>query len=227
MGEYEQRIEWRRRHELPRFRDNSRLRAMTVATFYRQQCEFLGRGRLPCAVPGKPVVGNCRCTFLQLNSSYCEFTNPARTSRRWMLNHAVERHSIYFSSHFPETSAGRVGRVGDEFACSYIRERQPENNVDILNTTELAPEASTFAEDLVIDSDTPNIRLHLRHKGLASRTVFPAAKTLLMMHGATYVAVNVRLPGGLSTRSRGRIGASRLIMFGGNKSRLSVSYPNA
>jgi pimeloyl-ACP methyl ester carboxylesterase len=60
--------------------------------------------------------------------------------------------------------------------------------MEILNTDERCTEASIFAEDLMIDSDTPGVRLHLRHKRLASRTSFSAEKTLLMMHEATYAS---------------------------------------
>jgi pimeloyl-ACP methyl ester carboxylesterase len=57
-----------------------------------------------------------------------------------------------------------------------------------LSTNRPALEAAIFAEDLMIDSDTPNIRLHLRHKRLACRSSFSVEKTLLMMHGATYAS---------------------------------------
>ena len=47
-----------------------------------------------------------------LVSMFREFPEAARTSRRWMLNHAVKSGAIYFSSHLPETSVGRI--TGDK-----------------------------------------------------------------------------------------------------------------
>lgn len=47
-----------------------------------------------------------------LVSLFCEFPEAARTSRLWMLDHAVKSGATYFSSHFPETSAGRI--TGDK-----------------------------------------------------------------------------------------------------------------
>lgn len=58
--------------------------------------------------------------FPQLNSIYCESTERARISRRWVLNYAAERQAIYFSTHFPESSAGRISRRGDAFAWRYL-----------------------------------------------------------------------------------------------------------
>lgn len=46
-------------------------------------------------------------------------------------------------------------------------------------------------ENLTIDSDTPGIRLHLRHKRLASRTHFAADRTVLLMHGATFASASL------------------------------------
>jgi hypothetical protein len=39
---------------------------------------------------------------------FCEFPEAARTSRQWILDQAVKDGAIYFSSHFPETSVGRI-----------------------------------------------------------------------------------------------------------------------
>lgn len=58
--------------------------------------------------------------FPQLNSIYCEFADQARNSRSWMLDYAAERQAIYFSSHFPESSAGRISRTDDAFAWCYL-----------------------------------------------------------------------------------------------------------
>lgn len=58
-------------------------------------------------------------------------------------------------------------------------------------TQPLARAATTpaiAAEDLLIPSDTAGISLHLRRKRLASLSRFPAERTVLMMHGATYAS---------------------------------------
>ncbi|GGC48100.1 alpha/beta hydrolase [Chelatococcus reniformis] len=44
------------------------------------------------------------------------------------------------------------------------------------------------AEDLMIPSDTAGIALHLRRKHLAAVSAFPAERTVLLMHGATYAS---------------------------------------
>lgn len=49
------------------------------------------------------------------NSVYCTDGNQARASRRWALDYLAEKHALYFSSHFAETSAGEVTRSGDKF----------------------------------------------------------------------------------------------------------------
>lgn len=43
-----------------------------------------------------------------------------------------------------------------------------------------------FSETFAIDSDTAGIKLWLRHRRPAEKTVFDAAHTVLLMHGATY-----------------------------------------
>jgi glyoxylase-like metal-dependent hydrolase (beta-lactamase superfamily II) len=55
-----------------------------------------------------------------LRSVYCEFLEPARASRRWALEYAAELHSLCFSTHFPESSAGRISRHGDTFHWQYV-----------------------------------------------------------------------------------------------------------
>ena len=55
-------------------------------------------------------------------------------------------------------------------------------------------------DDLMIPSDTPGIALHLRHKRLQANAPFPAERTVVLVHGATYSSgslFDVRL-GGLS-----------------------------
>lgn len=49
------------------------------------------------------------------NSRYCEFPDQARAARNWALEYAAERHSMFFSGHFPESSAGTVTRYKDRF----------------------------------------------------------------------------------------------------------------
>lgn len=44
------------------------------------------------------------------NSVFCEFQEDAQSSRLWALNHAADHSAIFFSSHFPGSSVGRVER---------------------------------------------------------------------------------------------------------------------
>jgi glyoxylase-like metal-dependent hydrolase (beta-lactamase superfamily II) len=53
------------------------------------------------------------------NSVFCEFHDEARASRRWALEHAAERNRLFFTTHFAESSAGRVGRIGERFTWTY------------------------------------------------------------------------------------------------------------
>lgn len=53
------------------------------------------------------------------NSVYCEDPEKARVSRRWALEYLADRHALFFSSHFAETSAGYVTRKGDRFAWQF------------------------------------------------------------------------------------------------------------
>ncbi|WP_316176373.1 MULTISPECIES: MBL fold metallo-hydrolase [unclassified Bradyrhizobium] len=53
------------------------------------------------------------------NSVYCEFPDAARSSRQWALNHAAETGSLVFTTHFAESSAGRISRDDDRFAWQF------------------------------------------------------------------------------------------------------------
>lgn len=53
------------------------------------------------------------------NSRFCADPDPARASRRWLLEEAAERAALVFTAHFANTSAGRVSRRGDAFAWRF------------------------------------------------------------------------------------------------------------
>jgi glyoxylase-like metal-dependent hydrolase (beta-lactamase superfamily II) len=55
-----------------------------------------------------------------LTSRHCEFPEAAARSRRRALSEAATRGIPLFTTHFAETSAGRVSRDGDGFAWSFI-----------------------------------------------------------------------------------------------------------
>lgn len=57
---------------------------------------------------------------LALASCFCEFPQAALTSRRWALEQAAERGATVFTTHFAETSAGRVTRAGDGFTWQFL-----------------------------------------------------------------------------------------------------------
>jgi glyoxylase-like metal-dependent hydrolase (beta-lactamase superfamily II) len=54
------------------------------------------------------------------NSMYCEFQDQAKESRSWVLDYVVDRQATYFSSHFPDNSAGTVTRKGEDFGWNYV-----------------------------------------------------------------------------------------------------------
>lgn len=56
----------------------------------------------------------------ELASCYCQFPDAGTASRRWALEHAAERDATVFTTHFAETSAGRVTRAGDRFAWRFV-----------------------------------------------------------------------------------------------------------
>jgi glyoxylase-like metal-dependent hydrolase (beta-lactamase superfamily II) len=49
------------------------------------------------------------------NSVFCEFQGDAQTSRLWALNFAADYDAMFFSSHFPGSSAGTVHREDGGF----------------------------------------------------------------------------------------------------------------
>lgn len=55
----------------------------------------------------------------ELVSMFCEFPDAARRSRREILERAAESRALYFSSHFPLSSAGYVGRAGDGYNWTF------------------------------------------------------------------------------------------------------------
>lgn len=58
--------------------------------------------------------------YPELNSTYCDFAGPARASRLWALNHAAEKQVTWFSTHFADSSVGRVTRQGNDFHWSFL-----------------------------------------------------------------------------------------------------------
>jgi glyoxylase-like metal-dependent hydrolase (beta-lactamase superfamily II) len=54
-----------------------------------------------------------------LRSVYCEFPEPSRASREWILSYASENHALCFTSHFAESSAGYVSRGTEGFQWQF------------------------------------------------------------------------------------------------------------
>ncbi|WP_029010066.1 MBL fold metallo-hydrolase [Azospirillum halopraeferens] len=54
-----------------------------------------------------------------LNSVYCEFPDAARASRRRAMVHAAETGALVFTTHFPESSAGRIRFDGSRFTWHF------------------------------------------------------------------------------------------------------------
>jgi glyoxylase-like metal-dependent hydrolase (beta-lactamase superfamily II) len=53
------------------------------------------------------------------NWVFCEFPDAARESRRWSMIHAAETGALVFTTHFAESSVGRVSREGDRLAWHF------------------------------------------------------------------------------------------------------------
>lgn len=53
------------------------------------------------------------------NSAFCEFPDTARRARRRALERAADTGALVLTSHFAESSAGRVAREGDRFVWRF------------------------------------------------------------------------------------------------------------
>jgi len=53
------------------------------------------------------------------NSEFCEFPDAARKSRRWAMNHAAETNALVCTTHFAESSVGRVSREAGRFTWHF------------------------------------------------------------------------------------------------------------
>jgi len=58
---------------------------------------------------------------LDLVSTFCEFPDAARRSRRALVQRSEEQKALYFSAHFPLSSAGRIARVGDGHHWTFLK----------------------------------------------------------------------------------------------------------
>jgi glyoxylase-like metal-dependent hydrolase (beta-lactamase superfamily II) len=59
-------------------------------------------------------------TFPDLVSVFCEFPVTARQSRELFMRRAVETSATVFTSHFPQSSAGKITLKGDRFFWQFI-----------------------------------------------------------------------------------------------------------
>jgi glyoxylase-like metal-dependent hydrolase (beta-lactamase superfamily II) len=55
----------------------------------------------------------------RLSSVFCADSDQAMRSRERVLNHCAERSALYFSSHFTETSAGRIARASGGYLWNF------------------------------------------------------------------------------------------------------------
>ena len=53
------------------------------------------------------------------NSVFCEFPDAARKARRWAMNQAADTNALVFTTHFAESSVGRVSREGNRFTWHF------------------------------------------------------------------------------------------------------------
>ena len=54
------------------------------------------------------------------NSIFCEFPEAAQKSRQWAMNYAAETGALVFTTHFAESSVGRLSREGDRLTWHFI-----------------------------------------------------------------------------------------------------------
>jgi len=62
--------------------------------------------------------------YPQLNTRYCEDPEQAKQSRLKALDYASSHNVIWFSTHFADTSVGRVARVGEGYSWSFLAEQE-------------------------------------------------------------------------------------------------------
>ena len=55
-----------------------------------------------------------------LNSCFCEFPEAALRSRALVLEDAAERGATVFTTHFAQSSAGRISRTGRRFSWHFV-----------------------------------------------------------------------------------------------------------
>ena len=53
------------------------------------------------------------------NSRFCADSEQARLSRHTIVDLCADRDATYFSTHFAETSAGRITRDGERFSWQF------------------------------------------------------------------------------------------------------------
>ncbi|MFC3229643.1 MBL fold metallo-hydrolase [Marinibaculum pumilum] len=58
--------------------------------------------------------------YPELNSVFDAVPAQARASRRWALEQAADSDALVFTTHFPESSVGRVTRDGDGFRWAFL-----------------------------------------------------------------------------------------------------------
>ena len=57
-----------------------------------------------------------------LVSMFCEFPDAARRSRRLILEHAAQNAPLFFSSHLPASSVGRINRDGAGYRWQFLED---------------------------------------------------------------------------------------------------------
>lgn len=57
---------------------------------------------------------------MDLVSMFCEFPEAARASRRWLVQHVMETGALYFSSHFPAASVGKITQVNGNLMWNFM-----------------------------------------------------------------------------------------------------------
>lgn len=58
--------------------------------------------------------------YPEWNSCFCESSDQSIVSRRWLLEYVAEKHAVFFSGHFPESSAGIITKKGKDFQWRFL-----------------------------------------------------------------------------------------------------------
>lgn len=111
----------------------------------------------------------------EINSAYCEFPKAAQQSRNKAMKLAAELDALVFTTHFGDSSVGKVSQQTHGFDWQLRRPVMKDNA-----TSEL------LRETYLIDSDTAGIQLQLLRRVRRDKDRASSGTTLMLIHGAIF-----------------------------------------